>query len=185
MPMNIYLVVNKINGKKYVGQTIQTYRHRWTDHLAESKRGKGYLLGSAIRKYGASNFDVTVIGKAESKEQLDALEISLIQEHNALYPQGYNLELGGSAPMHSAETRAKMSRALKGKKRTDQHKRNYSLASTGRIFSEEAKANMRKAWIHRKSRPLPELTRLRLRRAYDWKKEVFRRWKTSGQLVPA
>ena len=44
---SIYVVTNKINNKKYVGQTIHTAQKRFNQHCKDDN-----LLGRSIRKYG-------------------------------------------------------------------------------------------------------------------------------------
>jgi len=48
--MIIYKITNKINGKSYIGQTIQKLEYRIGDHF--SGHGNARRLSSAIKKYG-------------------------------------------------------------------------------------------------------------------------------------
>lgn len=48
----IYVVENTINGKKYVGQTVQPLKVRWQRHCRKEQSGC-VALASAIAKYGA------------------------------------------------------------------------------------------------------------------------------------
>ena len=48
----VYLILNMLNGKKYVGQTTKTVEERFRQH----KRCKKGLIGKAIRKYGKEKF---------------------------------------------------------------------------------------------------------------------------------
>ena len=53
----IYKHTNKINGKSYIGQTIQKPSRRWRD-------GKHYIdqiFGVAIKKYGWDNFEHIIL----------------------------------------------------------------------------------------------------------------------------
>ena len=84
----IYLITNNINGKRYVGQTIQTINKRWNAHVA--KYGKRPMIDKAIDKYGKDNFVIEEIdklsshSKAELKNQLDILEQFYIEQYNTL-----------------------------------------------------------------------------------------------------
>jgi predicted GIY-YIG superfamily endonuclease len=51
MTHSIYCIVNLVNGKRYVGQTINP-RKRWREHVNAARKGRGQLLGAAIRKHG-------------------------------------------------------------------------------------------------------------------------------------
>ena len=42
----IYLITNNVNGKQYVGQTIQTIQKRWNSHVG--KYGKRQMEDKAI-----------------------------------------------------------------------------------------------------------------------------------------
>ncbi len=53
----IYQIPNNINGKIYIGQSIDIKR-RWNQH----KYGKGsIILKNAIKKYGINNFKFEVL----------------------------------------------------------------------------------------------------------------------------
>ena len=50
----IYLIENKINGKKYIGQSINIYK-RFREHCFLSNKNHSYI-DNAIHKYGKENF---------------------------------------------------------------------------------------------------------------------------------
>lgn len=91
----IYVHINKINGKLYIGQTG---RRRMKDRYG--KNGIQYkkcpYFYNAIQKYGWENFDHIVLIDNLSKEMANIIESELIKKYktnNILY--GYNLSLGG------------------------------------------------------------------------------------------
>lgn len=97
MNYTIYMHKNKINGKVYIGQSIQTnIKDRW-------KNGKGYKTSSyfyhAIEKYGWDNFEhlILEIGEAEI-EEINEREKYFIKLFEAQDPaKGYNLSEGGKS----------------------------------------------------------------------------------------
>ncbi len=96
--MQIYLITNAVNGKKYVGQTKTTARKRFLSHLKDARLDYDHccpILKNAIQKHGPHNFKVECIATAQTQEELDTLEIQLIQSHNCLFPNGYNICIGG------------------------------------------------------------------------------------------
>lgn len=93
---NIYSIVNKINGKTYVGQTIGTIEHRFSQHKHSSKRENTYLY-NAMKKYGIENFTIKLIDTANSLEELNNKEIYWIKKLNTKYPYGYNILDGGKS----------------------------------------------------------------------------------------
>ena len=114
----IYKITNKINGKIYIGQTIQKLNRRVSDHVAKSKKcGKKTVFASAIKKYGIENFDITVIDKAETRAELNEKEILHIANFNSLYPNGYNLDKGGNSRSWNIESRLKLSESKRNSKK--------------------------------------------------------------------
>lgn len=112
----IYLIVNLINGKIYVGQTIVGLTGRWQGHLYEAryhKKGKYIailLIDRAIAKYGEENFTISEICTASCQAELNFLEILFITALDTQNPKkGYNIQDGGAPGSHSEETKKKMS----------------------------------------------------------------------------
>lgn len=91
----VYKIVNKINSKIYVGQTRLGVKARFRMHINEARRGSNTLIHRAIAKYGADNFDVSVICECTDYQDLCDKEIYYIQFYNSFKPYGYNLTLGG------------------------------------------------------------------------------------------
>lgn len=87
----IYLITNKINGVKYVGQTSRDIEIRFLEHCTE-KRGHS-KLHNAIQKYGWQNFEVTQLEECPIN-QLDEREKYWIKYYDT-FNNGYNLTLGG------------------------------------------------------------------------------------------
>lgn len=108
----IYLITNMINGKSYVGQTIQKLSKRLYQHRTGNK---GYL-DRAIQKYGWENFAHIVLEENVPREMLDEREIFWIALLKTKKPNGYNLTDGGGGNSGiSDETRARLSARFSGK----------------------------------------------------------------------
>jgi group I intron endonuclease len=106
--MLIYKIVNKVNGKIYIGQTIRSLKERFADHC-KNKRSTT-ILHKAIQKYGKDNFTIEQLDFANSREELNCLEQYWISMNNCISPNGYNLCLGGNAAgKQSEELRRKRS----------------------------------------------------------------------------
>jgi hypothetical protein len=55
--MYIYTIKNLVNGKMYVGQTIQSNaKMRWYSHCDMMRKGKKSYLYDSMRKHGIENF---------------------------------------------------------------------------------------------------------------------------------
>lgn len=111
--MVIYVIENKINGKKYVGQTIHSLNRRWSLHCHYSSGCSA--IHNAIEKHGKENFTIKVIDTASTRDELDEKEIYWINKLNTLKPNGYNLKSGGKHCVYSQETKDKISKAHKGR----------------------------------------------------------------------
>ena len=93
----IYLVTNKENGKQYIGQTTYDVKTRWRNHVYHSKHSlDNNYFHRAIRKYGEKSFEISIIEEIEDYNLLDEREIFYISFYNTLFPNGYNLALGGN-----------------------------------------------------------------------------------------
>lgn len=129
----VYVHINKINGKKYIGQTSQRPEKRWDN-------GRGYITSSkfygAIQKYGWSNFEHVIIADNLSLEEANDLEILLIEKYQTQKDEfGYNLDSGGHNTTHSEETKRKISEsnhiAQLGNKWSDEHRAKISEMFSG------------------------------------------------------
>lgn len=87
----IYMYTNKINGMKYIGQTICKLKKRHWEHL---NRDNSYI-DRALRKYGEENFDLSILeDNINDIEKLNELEIFYINKYDT-FNNGYNLTKGG------------------------------------------------------------------------------------------
>lgn len=93
----IYKIINKINGKVYVGKTEDTPELRFNEHLRTVKRGvKQSKLYSAIKCYGPENFMVEELDTANSRDELNQKEKYWIEKLDSRNPNvGYNVSSGG------------------------------------------------------------------------------------------
>ena len=91
----IYKITNTINGKSYIGQTIQNVKERFYQHCATkcSKAVLDMAIHRAIKKYGKSNFTVEVIEEVDSTN-LNDRERYWIKYYDS-YNNGYNSTKGG------------------------------------------------------------------------------------------
>ena len=128
----IYTITNQINGKKYVGQTIQDIQQRFREHTYNAKKGLDSTLYRAIRKYGIENFIIEAIDTAETTEELNQKEIDWIQKLGSTQHIGYNMRLGGSHGPLSEEIKQKISKSKKGKPLSEDHKKLLGQIRTGK-----------------------------------------------------
>lgn len=130
--MIVYLITNKLNNKKYVGQTIRPIKERFDDHCHAS-RAKHMPIAAAIQKYGRDNFAIEILCECSSKEELDKMELCFANKFDTFAPNGYNLKAGSGRGAMSLETRKKISVALKGRKTNN---RNPYIALAAKLAKE-------------------------------------------------
>ena len=121
----IYKLSNLTNNKLYIGQAVshilnhKRYRPygskgRFKCHISEAfsnKKAQCHYLNSSIKKYGPSNFKLEVLDYCELK-MADKLETEYIIKYNSLYPNGYNLKLGGKQFRHTDESKRRVSNGI-------------------------------------------------------------------------
>ena len=106
----IYKIENVVNGKVYIGQSVDIKR-RWIQH--RDCRGKD-LFHNALRKH-PEQFKFSVLLTCP-REMLDTWERDMIALYDCIYPKGYNFTNGGGSNTEiSDETRRKLSESHKGK----------------------------------------------------------------------
>lgn len=147
------------NGKSYIGITTRSAPIRYNAHRMAAEGGSKLAVHCAWRKHGAPT--VAVMAVLEN-EDLGPTEIRAIREFETLYPRGYNLTHGGDiSPMcnpaisaklkgnkhglgcrPSAETRARLSAAAKGRVKSPETRAKLSAAHTGRKRSAESIAKV-------------------------------------------
>lgn len=121
----IYMVINLINNKKYIGQSKNIKKRFQSHHLVDYKNPNSCVYNTkfyqAIRKYGIENFQVEVLQLCDEKD-LDDLEIYYIKKFDT-FKNGYNSTEGGqfwSPNIHSTEVELK---------RKETREKNQSLMS--------------------------------------------------------
>ena len=85
----IYCIENKVNGKKYVGRTIN-FKKRKKQHLANYDNS---VIGRAIQKYGKEKFVFKIIENNIKLDKLDEKEIMYIKKMTN--KKDYNCSPGG------------------------------------------------------------------------------------------
>jgi group I intron endonuclease len=106
--MYIYRITNKVNGKVYIGQTVQSNpKMRWYAHLDYARKGRKSHLYDSMRKHGIDNFDWEVIDQGSSIEKLNELEAKWLA-HYRVSGEVYNNREAGGNKRHSAESIKKM-----------------------------------------------------------------------------
>lgn len=91
----IYKITNKLNGKAYIGKTLNNVETRWQEHIRESNKERSFErpLYRAIRKYGVKNFTLEILEEV-SEDVVNEKEVFWINYYDT-YQKGYNATKGG------------------------------------------------------------------------------------------
>jgi len=159
----IYGILNTVNGKWYIGQSVDV-RKRWRSHRRELSMGihPNAHLQSAFSHYGECAFSFEILEECAVAD-LNDREIVWIKEKGS-YHNGYNLTTGGDGTcglLVSDETRKKMSAAHRGQKHSEQTIRRIRA---GHLNSETSAAHMKRLREMKCSRPATDKEREHLLR---------------------
>lgn len=130
---NVYIIRNTQNNKVYIGQTWKCISNRLREHIRHrnDKRRRCTKLANAMNKYGINNFNIELLTIIHTQTISDYWENYFIEKYDSIN-NGYNIKNGGSKGRHSAETAAKISKALKGKEFSKNHRENISKSRIGK-----------------------------------------------------
>jgi len=139
--MIIYKIINKVNGKLYIGQT-NDFRIRFKWHRKALRGGyhSSQKLQRSYDKHGIDSFIIEII-EMTTIEEINKREDHWIEKYQTLNPKyGYNSN-AKSIPHYGKRTieqRTNMSKAQLGKKATPEARLNMSLARKGRFIGKDS-----------------------------------------------
>lgn len=152
----IYKITNLINGLVYIGQTKYSAIDRYNTHMNTYKNTHFY---NSIHKYGPQNFKLEILEDHVPNELLDEKEVYYIALYDS-YKNGYNETIGGNGTrgyqftdsdrqkmsasvkrawqrqdslLNSKERGQKISKALKNRRKSLDHRQKLSVIAKTRI----------------------------------------------------
>lgn len=141
----IYWIEHIASGRVYVGSSGNISR-RWTVHKGSLRAGKHHTahLQRAWLKHGEAAFSFAVIEEVEAAflAERETHHIAINRSTRGVYntaPVGGST-LGLKLGPHSAEHRAKIGEAQKGKKLSEEHRRLISQVHKGKTLSAQHRA---------------------------------------------
>lgn len=152
----VYCLTNIVNGKQYIGKSIDP-SNRWKAHLHAVPSGTQKLY-RAMRKHGIDAFRLEIVSEYSSEEEAYAAEHALIVEKQT-HIHGYNMNEGGEGSFKpNEEVLLKKSIALKGHVVSEETRRKISATRKLRKIpspkmSEEGKQRIRAAHQGKKRDP--------------------------------
>lgn len=149
MKSGVYKIKNKINGKVYIGSSVNLTKRK-RDHFWCLKRGEhcNDHLQKAYIKYGHNNFEFEIIEECP-------VDVCLIREqyYIDLYKSteteiGYNICPNSASVLgrrHSEATIEKIRKSNTGKKLSKERRAYLAKINTGKVASFETKEKMRQS----------------------------------------
>lgn len=144
MRYTIYQITNNLNGKIYIG------KHQ-TKNPNDGYFGSGKAIVNAIKLHGKENFTKEILFDFDTEDEMNAKERELITEEFVSRSDTYNLGIGGEGGAHfkgkhhSDETKERIKNTLNSdsnKQKQIETSRKVGLASKGRKLSEQARRNI-------------------------------------------
>lgn len=146
----IYCAYNKINNKRYIGQTIQTLEARKKAHYL--KNGCPYFH-RALLKYNVEDWDWLILENNLTKDELNEREKFWIAYYDTTNSNnGYNIQTGGLGNTPSQEqiryARNRFIEQYSKNKPEARKARNIKCVETNEIFKNAAEASRVKGIHH-------------------------------------
>lgn len=171
----IYRFKNKVNGKVYIGQTVKPFRKRVIQHMTNSrpttKVHKTYFH-NALNKYGFEMFDVSIIERCATQEELNERERYWIAYYKATDKNyGYNVDSGGQL--------GKTTKPL-----SPEHKQKLLDANLGKHRSDELKERLRQ--VHKEMWNDPKYRKMHLGnilKVAGWNKRKVYQYDLNGEFI--
>lgn len=153
----VYIILNKINKKYYIGGTINLY-DRLKAHIRDlinNKHNNTYLQNS-FNKYGIENFEFDILEEYPPNLvfYMEDYWTNILNARDRKY--GFNnramrdgrsgkhslesiekMKKNKTYTTHSEETREKIRKAITGRKLSEEHKKNISKSNIGKTVTKE------------------------------------------------
>jgi group I intron endonuclease len=192
------MILNLINNKVYIGQTIQSPFSRWYQHKTKLRANKhqNIYLQNAYNKYGENSFEFIIIDTKVEENLSDDYERALIQWFKDLNIS-YNIDSGGCKGKRlSEETKRKLSEwnknnpnplnpIGKGLSPTLEHRNKLSKLKKGIKISEEIKnkiKNTKNSPEYMTNELRKKLSEASKKRTYFWNKGLIGVYKHSNDI---
>ena len=158
----IYCIVNKVNGKRYVGSTAASFKQRFMQHIHKLRAGKhaNKHLQASFVKYGEDAFEFEILEIVNSNDGIRNLEKTYIAKFDCVNT-GYNENPDPNcSPMLNGTTQEKVSIGMQKwwkhnkESMTDEEYKQFCLKygsepwNKGKTMTEKQKANMRKPKVN-------------------------------------
>ena len=154
----VYAIVNKVNGKRYVGSAaVNLYRRLYNEHLAKLRRGvhDNEHLQRAWHKYGSAAFVFQILERCSPEDCVRREQYWIDFYKSADGRFGYNKSPTAGSPL--------------GVKRSDEFREKLRQFQLGNRLSEETKEKLRQSQLgnrYRLGKKHTEETKKRMSQAH-------------------
>lgn len=133
----IYLIINKVNGKTYIGKRKSP--KKWYE---DTYMGSGKRLYSAKKHYGIGNFEKFLICYTSSEKDACEKEVFWIAEYKKRGKAEYNIQNGGQGG--GFPWTPEMREKLEGRKRSTEARKRMSDSHKGQVAWNKGKPSSKK-----------------------------------------
>lgn len=174
---SVYIHINKINGKKYIGITRIEPSKRW------GKNGIGYktqYFYKAIKKYGWDNFKHIVMYQNFTEDEAKEKEKLLIKLFDTrIERNGYNMTDGGEGNLGYIASEATL------KKMSENHKgqRAWNKGMKGVYHSEKSSKARYKLWESEEYREKQKMAHLGNRQTEETKRKISKNSHVTRKII--
>jgi len=112
----VYIYTNKINNKKYIGQTTKTLEERAGSNFINYK--ESWKFYNALMTEGIDNFEREIVYSTDNSDKANLKEIELIKLYKTQEDKfGYNIQPGGALLEMNDDIKIKIGNAVKKSKK--------------------------------------------------------------------
>ena len=163
----IYKIQNVIDGKSYIGQSIDVKHREWSHFswLLNNKHPNIHLQ-RAYNKYGKENFIFNVLLICE-KTNLTYYEQKISDTYKNLYNIRSECINSNKGMKHSTDTKIKMSLSQSGRKHTEETKLKISKSHMGKKISDHQKNKLLESHL---GKPISDEIKLKISKSLTGRK---------------
>lgn len=166
---SLYITTNSVNNKIYYGVHKET---KWP--IIDDYLGSGTVIKQAIKKHGKCNFKRKILCISDDPKYVLALESKLVTDKFIIEGDNYNIRRGGGGrpKAHSKESISNMSKSQSGRRMSTKTRNKISKALKGRKLTQEMLDQRREKM---KWRVLSPEARAEVEAASERKRELMKR----------
>ncbi len=163
----VYIILNLVNDKVYIGSAARSFQHRWKGHRVDLRRGKHHNkhLQAAWNEYGEENFIFRILEICDKEDCIEREQYWLDGFDACNREKGYNRTPTAGSPL--------------GIKHTDESKKIFSERNNKLFSNPEYREKHKKAVSESNRRKAKDPVWLANNKARVQKAVKTEKWKTN------